>query len=163
MRQGSDMDFGVARFEHFDVAHCFDCVVPGYLIVSPIVPALSLGALSQNAQEELGSVLAAVTQAIQTVIAPVKIYCAQFGEESPQIHFHVFPRTEKMTAEFIIEFPQQRELVHGPIVLDWARTRYRGPKSDVFAAVSSVIPALQVELSRITSGSTRSRVKRAPD
>ena len=125
--------------------------------MSPMIPTLSLAALSRNAQEELGPVLAAATEAVQNIIAPLKVYCAQFGEEGRQLHFHVFPRTTEITNEFIRAFPEQKDLIHGPILLDWARARYRAPEPDVWAAVSAVVPALRKEFSRITSRPTRTR------
>lgn len=163
MRPSNNMDFSVTEYEHFSVAHCYGCLVPGYLIVSPIVPIFSLAALSKNAQEELGPVLAATTEAIQSVLSPLKIYCAQFGEESQQLHFHIFPRTAEITAEFLRAFPEQRDMIHGPVLLDWARSKYRGSEPNVWAAVSPVILALQREFNRITTSSTgRTRTTRAP-
>ena len=101
------MDFSVARHGYFNVAHCYDCLEPGNLIVPPIVPTRPLAALSRTAQQELGPVLAAATKTVRRIIAPQKIYCTQFGEENQQLHFHVFPRTTEMTNEFIRAFPEQ--------------------------------------------------------
>jgi diadenosine tetraphosphate (Ap4A) HIT family hydrolase len=163
MRLGSGMDFSIAEFEYFQVTHCADCLVPGYLIVSSSAPVLLLADLSKNAQRELGTVLAKATGAIQLVISPVKIYCAQFGEETKELHFHVFPRTLEITTRFFTAFPTQRDLIHGPVLLDWARSEYRAQPSDVLAGVSPTIHAVREGFGRITSRSTRSRAKtRAP-
>jgi diadenosine tetraphosphate (Ap4A) HIT family hydrolase len=145
------MGFSVAEFEHFQVTHCADCLVPGYLIISSLAPVLSLADLSKNAQRELGTVLATATGAIQSVISPVKIYCAQFGEETEELHFHVFPRTVEITATFLAAFPTQQGLIHGPVLLDWARSEYRADRSDVLAAVSPVVHAVREEFGRIAS------------
>jgi diadenosine tetraphosphate (Ap4A) HIT family hydrolase len=118
------MDFKVLSHEHFNIHHCYDNMVPGYLIVSPVTPVPSLSALSTGAQRDLGPILAVATGAISDVIAPLKIYCALFGEEHQQVHFHIFPRTAGVTAEFLKVFPEQRDLIHGPVLLDWARSRY---------------------------------------
>lgn len=50
---------------------------------------------------------------------------AQFGETGDDLHFHVLPRTAAVTREFLLAYPQQEELIHGPVLFDWARTMYR--------------------------------------
>lgn len=155
MRADSARDLGIAKCGHFRVSHCVDCLLPGYLLVSPIEPVSSLAALDRRAQAELGSVLATATEAIRSVVAPPKIYCAQFGEENPQLHFHLFPRTEAVTAEYLRAFPAQQNLIHGPVLLDWARSRYRAAEPEVWAAVAPTVRALRAEFARITNQSAR--------
>jgi diadenosine tetraphosphate (Ap4A) HIT family hydrolase len=89
---GKKLDCKLLCHGHFNVDHCCDVIVPGYLIVSPVTPVTALAALSKRAQQDLGPVLSAVTAAITVVIAPMKIYCVLFGEEHQQVHFHIFPR-----------------------------------------------------------------------
>ncbi len=154
MRTDTEMDFAVANYRHFIVEHCCDCLVSGYLIVSPVIPVLSLAGLSREAQEALGPVLAAAAETVQTVIAPIKIYCAQFGEEGQHLHFHVFPRSAEITTEYLRAFPEQRDLIHGPLLLDWARSRYRVPKSEVWRAVAPAIERWRAEFHRIAGRAT---------
>jgi diadenosine tetraphosphate (Ap4A) HIT family hydrolase len=123
-------------------------MVPGYLIVSPVTPVPSLAALSKEAQRDLGPILAAATAAIINVRAPIKIYCALFGEEHQHVHFHLFPRTVGVTAEFLDIFPEQRDQIHGPVLLDWARSRYRASNEEVWRLASATISALRIELAK---------------
>jgi diadenosine tetraphosphate (Ap4A) HIT family hydrolase len=139
------VEFRLLRHEYFNVDHCRDCRVPGYLIVSPVTPVPSLAALSKETQRDLGPILAAATSAIINVIAPIKIYCALFGEEHQHVHFHLFPRTAGTTAEFLEMFPAQRNEIHGPVLLDWARSRYRASNEDVWRIASAAISALRSE------------------
>jgi diadenosine tetraphosphate (Ap4A) HIT family hydrolase len=143
------MEFELLRHEHFNVDHCHDCMVPGYLIVSPAIPVRSLALLSKESQRDLGPILAAATAAIISVIAPIKIYCALFGEEHQHVHFHLFPRTTSTTAEFLDVFPEQRNQIHGPVLLDWARSRYRGSNEDVWRSASGTINTLRSEFAMV--------------
>ena len=82
--------------------------------------------LGAEAVNLLGLTLARAVSAVRQVNEPVKIYCAQFGEEGNQLHFHVFPPTTGITEEYLREKPEERDLIHGPVLFDWARTRYKG-------------------------------------
>jgi diadenosine tetraphosphate (Ap4A) HIT family hydrolase len=145
------LDFTIGKLGNFQVAHCRDCVIPGYLIVSSRASVSALYSLSASAQRELGPVLAITTEIVRSVADPIKVYCAQFGEEGQLLHFHIFPRTAEITAEYLRFYPEQRNLIHGPVLLDWARTRYRALESEVFAAVHPVVAALRQEFERISS------------
>ena len=148
------MDFSIFRLGHFKIEQCFDCTVPGYLIVSPMAPVPTLRDLPRKAQEELGPALATTTAVIQNTINPLKIYCAQFGEAEPELHFHVFPRTKDITDEFLRTYPEQRNLIHGPVLLEWARDRYRAPQADVWKLTMPVILVLRKEFEHISNRST---------
>jgi diadenosine tetraphosphate (Ap4A) HIT family hydrolase len=143
------LDFELLCHVHFNIHHCYDCMVPGYLIVSPVTPVPSLAALSKEAQRDLGPILAATTAATIHVIAPLKVYCGLFSEEHQQVHFHIFPRTADTTAEFLNVFPEQRVLIHGPMFLDWARSRYRASSEDVWRSVVATMPALRSEFAKL--------------
>jgi diadenosine tetraphosphate (Ap4A) HIT family hydrolase len=145
----NEMDFKLLSHEHFNVDHCRDTLVTGYLIVSPVTPVSSLAALPKEAQRNLGPILAAATAVIINVIAPIKIYYALFGEEHDQVHFHIFPRTAATTTEFLDVFPEQRDQIHGPVLLDWARSSYRAPSEDVWRSTSATISALRKEFNRL--------------
>ncbi len=109
----------------FVVEQCLGCPLPGYVIVRSKVPVLDLGSLPEDVSAELGPLLRRVVHAVQRVLHPARVYVAQFGEEGETLHFHVFPRTAALTREFLREFPEQQDRIHGPILLDWARERYR--------------------------------------
>ena len=110
---------------HFVVEQCRDCAIPGYLIVSPLQEAMTLAQLDAGALHSLGPTLALATAALEEVIKPVKTYCAQFGEGHGRIHFHVFPRTTEITLAYLADRPGQGRIIRGPVLLDWARDRYR--------------------------------------
>jgi len=142
------MNFLIDKNEYFTTEHSFSCAVPGYLIVSPTINATSIAELPKEFQDRLGSNLARATELINVVVRPVKIYCAQFGEEGKELHFHVFPRTLILTSEYLKVFPNQKDLVHGPVLLDWARSEYKYYKQKVWSIVSSVVTEMR---ERITS------------
>ena len=107
---------------YFRAEHCVDCCVPGYLILSARDPASSIAGLTAGALQNLGPRLALLVRAIEAVVRPELVYCAQFGEVKA-LHFHLFPRTASMAAEFLAEAGKGARL-NGPILLNWARERY---------------------------------------
>lgn len=111
--------------EHFVIKQCRDCAIPGYLMVSHR-KSVHLEELDEKAACALGPTLVLAVSVIRTVVQPIRVYCAQFGEEATQRHFHILPRTSATTAEYLIARPEQGEMIHGPMLLDWARARYRG-------------------------------------
>jgi diadenosine tetraphosphate (Ap4A) HIT family hydrolase len=139
--------FELATLGGFRIEHCFDCAVPGYLIVSPVQTAASLSDLPAGAVAQLGPVLLAVNRAIQIVVAPLRIYCCLFAEQRVEVHFHVFPRTVEVTEEFLRVYPEQRDAICGPVLLDWARSHYRSSAPEAWRKVSPVLARLRAALS----------------
>jgi diadenosine tetraphosphate (Ap4A) HIT family hydrolase len=131
----------------FRIEHCFECAVPGYLVLSPVQPAASLSEIPADVLAQLGPVLSTVNRAIQEVLAPLRIYCGLFAEQRLEVHFHVFPRTAGLTEEFLRVYPEQRDAIRGPVLLDWARTHYRSSAPDVWRKVSPVVALLRAALS----------------
>ncbi|MFQ5753830.1 MAG: HIT domain-containing protein [bacterium] len=145
--------------EYFVIEHCHSCAVPGYLIVSPTTTVDSINELPISFQQQLGFSLAAATKVIQETIDPLKVYCAQFGEEGVRLHFHIFPRTSKITTEFLMAFPDQKDLIHGPVLLDWAREEYKYNKENVWSIVSPLITEMRKRITMPSIGSlTASRL-----
>jgi diadenosine tetraphosphate (Ap4A) HIT family hydrolase len=140
------MHFELTTRGGFKVEHCFDCAVPGYIVLSPIEPATALSDLSGDVLVQLGPVLSVVSRAIQAVVSPLRIYCALFAEQRAEVHFHVFPRTATVTEEFLHAYPEQRDAIRGPVLLDWARTHYRASQPEVWRRVSPVIDRLRAAL-----------------
>jgi diadenosine tetraphosphate (Ap4A) HIT family hydrolase len=138
------MDFLITRTAHYIVEHCYSCAVPGYLIVSTTDDVDSISTLSAPAQSQLGSVLALAGELVTDVVQPLKVYCAQFGEEDARLHFHVFPRSGEMTARFIQEFPEQDQLIHGPLLLDWARSAFSASNEEVWSIARPVIETMKL-------------------
>jgi len=140
----ADPGYRIYVNRHFLVEQCRNCAIPGYLIVSPREDAVSLAQLDAEALRSLGPTLARATAAIEEVIKPVKIYCAQFGEDNSKVHFHVFPRTTEITLAYRADRPEQGEIIRGLVLLDWARDRYRTaqPSQEVIEAIESLRHAL---------------------
>ncbi|PWT79497.1 MAG: hypothetical protein C5B58_13455 [Acidobacteria bacterium] len=105
---------------------CGTCYVPGYLIVIPKDAVASLSQMSPAALASLGPTLAATTAAIEAVIQPQRVYCALFSEETRDVHFHLFPRTEWLTAKYFTAHPNETEIA-GPLLMDWARRTFQKP------------------------------------
>lgn len=119
------VDYTLFENPFFVIAQCRDCALPGYLILSSVQPARHLGELSAAAAAALGPALVQAVTAVQDTLHPEKMYCAQFGEATSQLHFHIFPRTKDITEAYLKEKPEQRDLIHGPVLLDWARSKYK--------------------------------------
>ena len=123
---------------HFRIEPCSSCPIAGYLIVSPRVRVSSLAGLSPDAQSALGASLAAVTDAIEIVVRPQRVYCALFAEETASIHFHLFPRTAWLLASYSSAHPQDAD-ISGPRLLDWARSTFRDPVTDDYHQTTEAI------------------------
>lgn len=79
---------------HFCIEPCLTCFVPGYLIVSPQLPAASLSELGSEALASLGHTLAAATRAIRTLkhdrvyANRISLDCVSYGtEETTNAYF----------------------------------------------------------------------------
>ena|SRR4029077_17202122 len=131
---------------YFRVEPCVTCLVPGYLIVTPQLPAVSLSQLERAALASLGPTLAAATRAIEVVIRPERVYCALFAEERRSVHFHLFPRTAWLLSEYAAVHPADRE-VSGPRLLDWARRTFHHPISRDY---TKTVQTIFRELDRLT-------------
>jgi len=123
---------------HFCVEPCVTCFVPGYLIVTPQLPAASLSELGRDALASLGPTLAAVTRAIEVVIRPERVYCALFAEETRSVHFHLFPRSAWLLSQYATAHPADYE-ISGPRLLDWARHTFHHPISSDYAETVQAI------------------------
>ncbi len=137
------MDFLVAQNEYYRIEHSFSCAVAGYLVVLPREKVRSLTRLPAPALQQLGPTLARAAQLIDAVTEPLRIYCAQFGEQDADLHFHLFPRTAGLTGLFLDAYPEQRSLIHGPMLLDWARSEFAATRDSAWATAEPVIRQMQ--------------------
>jgi diadenosine tetraphosphate (Ap4A) HIT family hydrolase len=112
--------------EHFIVDVCSTCCIPGYLIVMPRHAVESLSQMDPAALASLGPTLAATIAAIEAAVRPQRVYCALFSEETRALHFHLFPRTEWLTAKYFAAHPHETE-ISGPRLMDWARRTFQKP------------------------------------
>jgi diadenosine tetraphosphate (Ap4A) HIT family hydrolase len=76
----------------------------------------------------LGPTLAVITAAIEAVVRPERVYCTLFSEEARDIHFHLFPRTEWLTAKYFAAHPHESQ-ISGPQLMDWALRTFQEPIS----------------------------------
>ena len=123
---------------HFCIEPCLTCFVPGYLIVSPQLPAASLSELGSEALASLGPTLAAATRAIELVVRPERVYCALFAEEMRLVHFHLFPRSAWLLSQYAAAHPAEHE-ISGPRLLDWARRTFHHPISSDYTEIVQLI------------------------
>ena len=115
----------VTTTRYFSVSQARHCNITGYLIIEPLAPASDLWMLPGPALSELGPLLALCARAIHEVLSPIRVYCLTFAEEKRTYHCHLFPRSSETTAEYLKVFPENASLIHGPLLFDWARERYR--------------------------------------
>ena len=144
-------DCAIFSNRHFVVEQSLNCPIPGYLVVTAAKETDRLEDLDAAAVSALGPTLAVAVAAVRKVIRPVKIYCAQFGEETGRVHFHIFPRTREITGAYLRERPQERTLIHGPVLLDWVRAEYVGTPTapethDLIAEIRATAKGLLKEL-----------------
>jgi diadenosine tetraphosphate (Ap4A) HIT family hydrolase len=121
----ADSAYKIYSDAHFVIEQCRDCAIAGYLIVSPLRSATAIDKLDNETLARLGLVLARAVKAVERAVSPLRVYCAQFGEQDTSVHFHIFPRTKVVTEAFLTEYPAQRGLIHGPMFLDWARETFK--------------------------------------
>jgi diadenosine tetraphosphate (Ap4A) HIT family hydrolase/acyl-coenzyme A thioesterase PaaI-like protein len=112
--------------QHFTVEACGTCYIPGYLIVTPRDAVESLSQMKPAVLMSLGPMLALTTAAIEAVVRPQRVYCTLFSEETHLVHFHLFPRTEWLTAKYFAAHSHDTE-ISGPRLMDWARQTFHEP------------------------------------
>jgi diadenosine tetraphosphate (Ap4A) HIT family hydrolase len=115
----------VFKDEHFLVSQCAKCDIPGYLILEFKHNSKNLYQSPKAAQKQLGILIAKLEHIIEQTISPLNIYILKFGEETKSLHFHIFPRTTKITDEYLKEYPKQSISINGPKIFDWAREKYK--------------------------------------
>jgi diadenosine tetraphosphate (Ap4A) HIT family hydrolase len=151
------MNFLISKDEYYFTEQCYSCAVPGYLIVSPALEVTSINELPLAVQMQLGPTLASAAEIITDIVKPIKIYCTQYGEEDTRLHFHVFPRTNEITASFLEDFPEKKDLIHGPILFDWARSKYRRSRKEVWSVVEPVVVEMQIHNNALQSDAAKPR------
>jgi len=108
-----------ATLEHADF-----CAVPGYLVLRVRKGAESFGDVSLPGSQRLGALLASAAAAVETVTKADRVYCLSFCEVDRKLHFHLFPRTEELLAEYQAGTGTAGRPVDGPAVFTWARQAY---------------------------------------
>jgi diadenosine tetraphosphate (Ap4A) HIT family hydrolase len=135
----------VYRGAHFEAVPCRDCDVPGYLILLPLSPSGRFSELGGAALAALGPTLATLEGAVLAVTECERVYLLRLSEGIESIHFHVFPRTSQMAAQFRKEMKFSEAGLNGELLFYWARQRF---KVDSPAALSTTTLAVAEQLRR---------------
>ena len=115
----------VLKTNLFVATPCEDCDIPGYLVLQPQESRGAFEGLPKIAQEQLGSVLGQLEAAVSHATAAQHVYILRFSEGLPSVHFHIFPRTDKLANLWIQENPTMaHDGINGPLLFAWARIRY---------------------------------------
>jgi diadenosine tetraphosphate (Ap4A) HIT family hydrolase len=84
----------IYRTSLWDVAHCYETSLPGWLILIVRRHIQSLDELTISEAVELGQLIRNTSSAIKAVTGCIKTYVLQFAEspDHPHVHFHIIPR-----------------------------------------------------------------------
>lgn len=84
----------IQRTQFWDVAHCYETALAGWLVLVARRHIGSLSELSDPEAIELGLLIRNMSAALKEVTGCLKTYVLQFAEspEHPHVHFHIIPR-----------------------------------------------------------------------
>jgi len=114
----------VLEEKDFIVVPCRDCDVPGYLILIPRAETAMIKNLSPASQAGLGAILGKVESAVKLATNADRIYILRFSEALESVHFHIFPRTGELAAQFRQETKTVESGINGPLLFAWARKKF---------------------------------------
>ncbi len=91
---------------YWDVAHCFDSALPGWLVLVTRRHIAAVDELTEDEAAELGPLIRHTSAALREVTGCIKTYVIQFAEspDHPHVHFHIVPR--------LVGQPEDRKSVH---------------------------------------------------
>lgn len=92
----------IYRTQLWDVAHCYETALPGWLVLVARRHIGSLDELTDPEAVELGKLIRSISSALKDVTGCLKTYVLQFAEspEHQHVHFHIIPR--------MIDLPENR-------------------------------------------------------
>ncbi len=111
-------DYLIFETENFTVSQIAGYRVPGYVIVESKAECTALADYNEEQTVDLAQCLANAEALVQEVVAPERIYVMKFGEQNPRIHFHVFPRTERIGNAYAAQV-QDEKPYSGARLVDW--------------------------------------------
>jgi diadenosine tetraphosphate (Ap4A) HIT family hydrolase len=84
----------IYRTPLWDVAHCYETALPGWLVLVARRHIGSLDELTDPEAVELGQLIRNISSALKEVTGCMKTYVLQFAEslEHQHVHFHIIPR-----------------------------------------------------------------------
>ena len=88
----------ILRTEYWDIVHCNDTSLPGWLVLVLRRHVSSIADLTENEAIECGALQQQLSIALESAVGCMKTYVAQFAEspEHSHVHFHVIPRMPDM-------------------------------------------------------------------
>lgn len=111
--------------EIFSLEACLAHQIPGYLILRLRQVHPTFSGLSDQVAQQLGLAVAKISALVEGKVAAETVYVMRFGEESRQIHFHIFPRTRRMDEAFRSHHSSCGQFLNGPLVFEWARNHFK--------------------------------------
>jgi diadenosine tetraphosphate (Ap4A) HIT family hydrolase len=120
----------------FIAAPCSDTDFSGYLVLRSAAGYQHLYDGPLKFQMEAGVMLARLEYAIMAVTRAEHVYIGRFSEAAPSVHFHLFPRTQAIAAQFLRENPDAEHGVNGPLLFDWARRKYHVNQPEELSAAT---------------------------
>jgi diadenosine tetraphosphate (Ap4A) HIT family hydrolase len=86
----------------WDVAHCYDSALLGWLVLVARRHIASLAELTNQEAVELGQLIRNTSFALKEVTGCVKTYALQFAEsqEHQHVHFHIIPRMPELPEDY---------------------------------------------------------------
>jgi diadenosine tetraphosphate (Ap4A) HIT family hydrolase len=92
----------IYRTPLWDVAHCYETALPGWLVLVARRHIGSLDELTDPEAVELGRLIRSISSVLKEVTGCLKTYVLQFTEspEHQHVHFHIIPR--------MIDLPENR-------------------------------------------------------
>lgn len=107
------------------VKHSAECALPGYFVLSLKKPCTSISALDDKTYLQVMLLLKITYQVTERVVKPEKIYICSFCEVQPQLHFHIFPRTQHLTAMYLKNCDiSPNTPIDGPQLFKWTKEHY---------------------------------------
>jgi len=111
-------DFLILESEHTTISQAHGIRLPGYLIVEPKFECTQISDMAPDQAADFMHCLSLAEALVQALTAPERIYVLKFGEQKPQIHFHVVPRTKELAIAYTAEVPDE-EPYNGAKLVDW--------------------------------------------
>ena len=82
----------ILQTEHWTLNHRVDSALPGYLMLASRVHTNDLAAMSREALQQLGILLASAQRALTEILMPQHLYIGRYGHSAGlALHFHVIP------------------------------------------------------------------------
>ena len=111
-------DLVILETEHTRISQAKGIRIPGYLIVEPRSACTQISDLDPEQAADLMHCLSLGEALVQELTDPGRIYILKFGEEVPQIHFHIVPRTQEIARAYGAESGDS-EPFNGARIVDW--------------------------------------------